>query len=457
MRKIVCTLICCMAAYIGLAQQPKGVWSLKQCVDYAMQNNINVKNNILMVDMADINLQQSKLNYIPSVSGQVSYNINTGRALDPTTYKYTDNQTVNNINAGLGVRTMLFAGMERYHTLRKAQQDLLATIQDVQRFKNDMSLSIAMYYLEILFNKELINTYQKQLDISQNNINRMQKLVAAGTATRGELLDMQAQHSNEEYSLVDGINKLAISKLNLCQILEIKADSTFDVEVPAIPDLGALFPIETVDQIFDLAQVLPEVEAPRIRVKMAEKDVQLAKAKYYPSLNFNFGYNSAFSDSRQLPIITDAGVQYQKYKFMSQLKDNAGTSISFGLSVPIFNSLNTRNGVRIAKINLQKAIYTEQNSQIELYKVVQTSYTDALGAMKKYEAALKRVTANQEAINYMQEKFSVGTATVVDYNVARNNLMIAQSQMLQSKYDYIFKIKVLDFYKGVPIELSLEN
>ncbi len=432
----------------------KKVWTLKECIDYAMENNVDVLSNEIDTEIAAVNEQQSKLNYIPAVSANIGYNINTGRALDPTTYQYTENQVVNNMNAAVGASSVLLAGLQKYHNVRKSQREHLAAIQDFQRFKNDMSLNIAMYYLEVLYNKELVVTLEKQVESSQENIDRMEKLVNAGTATVGELLDMEAQKANEEYSLVDGQSKLSISILNLCQLLEISDTENFDVEVPDIAQLADIFPKESVGEIYQIALRLPEIEAAKLRVESAEYDIKIAKAKLYPSLNFNFGYSSAFSDSRQMPVITSAGLQYQKYKFWDQIRDNAGTSISFGLSIPILNSFSARKGVKLAELSKRKAEYAVRNAELKLFKDVKQAHTDALGALSKFDAALKRVKANQESIKYMEEKFRLGTASVTDYNIARNNLLIAQSQMLQAKYDYIFKVKVLEFYKGIPIGLE---
>ncbi|MEG1649543.1 MAG: TolC family protein, partial [Rikenellaceae bacterium] len=355
------------------------------------------------------------------------------------------------ISVGASASTSIFQGLLKYHSLKKSQIDLLATKQEVAKFKNDISLNIALYYLEIIYNKELIVTLEKQIESSKTNIERMSKLVDAGTATKGELLDMQAQMSNEEYSLVDGQNRLRTSILNICQLLELKELENFDVVVPDISDLANIFPQENVETIYNIALSLPEIEGAKYRFQSASRGIKIAQSRLYPSLNANFGYNSAYSDSRTLPVTTPAGVQYEKYKFWSQLKDNKGSSLSISLNIPILNQLSARNNVKIARFNAQKAEYNLRNAEIKLYKDIEQAHSDAIGAMKKFDAALARVRANEESISYTESKLSAGSVTVTDYNVAKNNLMIAQAQMLQAKYDYVFKVQVLEFYKGIPI------
>lgn len=437
-----------MCTSFGFAETK--TWTLRECIDYAMVNNINIKSNMIDVELAELNTLQAKENYVPSIGANVGYNMYTGRALDPTTYEY-QNQTVNNINVGASASTSIFQGMLKYHTLKKSQIDLLATKQDVAKFKNDVSLNIALYYLEIIYNKELIVTLEKQIESSRVNIDRMLKLLDAGSATKGEVLDMQAQMANEEYSLVDGQNRLRTSKLNLCQLLELKDFDNFDVVVPEIGDLANIFPQEEVDVIFNIAQALPEIEGAKYRLQSSERNIKLAQSRLYPSLNANFGYSSAYSDSRQMAVTTPDGIEYEKYKFWSQIKDNKGSSLSVTLSIPILNQFMARNNVKIARFNHKKAEYALRNAEVKLYKDVQQAHSDAIGAMKKFDAALVRVKANEESISYTESKFNAGSVTVTDYNIAKNNLLIAQAQMLQAKYDYVFKVQVLEFYKGIPV------
>lgn len=450
MKKVVITVLLLFA---GLSSAQAKVWTLRECVEYAMVNNINIKSNMVDIELAELNTLQAKENYIPTVGANVGYNMYTGRALDPTTYEY-QNQTVNNINMGATASTSIFQGMLKYHTLKKSQIDLLSAKQDVAKFKNDISLNIALYYLEIIYNKELIVTLEKQIENSKVNVERMTKLFDVGSATKGEILDMQAQMANEEYSLVDGQNRLKTSKLNLCQLLELKDYEDFDVQIPDINDLANIFPQEDVEDIFNVAQSLPEIEGAKYRLQSSERNIKVAQSRMYPSINANFGYSSAYSDSRKIAVNTPAGIEYEKYKFWSQVKDNKGSSLSVSLSIPILNQFMARNNVKIARFNHKKAEYALRNAEVKLYKDVQQAHNDAIGAMKKFDAALVRVKANEESISYSESKFSAGSITVTDYNIAKNNLLIAQAQMLQAKYDYIFKVQILEFYKGVPVGLT---
>ena len=440
-----------MAASKVSAQEMK--WDIETCIDYAIANNIQVKQGTNSVEISRLERQQAKFNYLPTLSAGAGYNNSFGRSLDPTTYEFKD-RNINNVNASASLNTQLFAGMQKLHTLRRTEFDLLASMQNVERIKNEITLAVAAAYLQVLYNKEQITTSESQLEALQSQIENTKKLVEAGSLALGGVFELEAQYAQEQYNLVSYRNDLSNSMLTLTQLLELRNVSQFDVVIPDLDHFAAGEPASDVDAVYDIALELPQVELERLRLLSAEKDVLIAKARLYPTLNFNANYGSSYSDARTRPMLGPDGDTYTAtYPFFDQMGDNASTSLSFNLQVPIFNGLTARRNVRMARVSLQNQDLALTLAKDRLYKEIQQAYTDATGALNRYRSAESSVRSNRESFRYAEKKLSAGQSAPVDYTVAKNNLIVAQSSMIQAKYDYIFRIKILDFYRGIKITL----
>jgi outer membrane protein len=428
-------------------------WTLEECIDYALENNIRVKQSYLDVKAGEVNQLQSKLDFLPSVNGSASHSYGWGRSIDLATYQYVNQQSMQSY-FDVSSSVTLFNGFQKLNTLKQRRYDYLASKYNSDKIKNDISLAVAGYYLQILFSRELVGNAREQLDITQQQVDRTRKLVEAGTLAQGSLLDIQAQLANEEVSLVQAQNQLTLANLDLLQLLELQAGTEFSIDVPklSVNKAPELLPV---DYIYNAAlDVMPEIKSAELNYSSTDRALAIAKGSRSPSLTMNAGIGTNFSDQIRLSNIpTDPGYNETK-PFSDQLRDNRSTTLSFRLSIPIFNGYQTSSYISRSKLNLLNADYNLQLAKNTLRKNVETAYTDALAAYKTYQARQKSLNSLNESFKYTEQKFNVGMVNALDYNVSKNQLNLAESDLLSAKYDFIFKLKVLDFYLGKSLTLA---
>ncbi len=456
----------------GEAQQ---AWSLENCIQYAMENNIQIKQSVLNTEYNKNLVKQSKLGQIPNLNANSNYTFSWGRALDQTTYQFTDDQQINSISLGLSSSVTLFNGLRVRNTILQNELNLMASYEDVEKLKNDISLNIAAKYLSILFNQELLAVTESQLGITGQQVVRTQKLVDAGKLAKGNSLEIEAQYASEELNLVNAENQLSISLLNLQQILDLPIDTTFEVAIPDLADPNDNPLVINALDVYRIAeQEMPEIKGAELAKESSEKGLEIAKGGRSPQLYFSANYNSGYSDIRQqvvelgeaqqIPIgITASGEQvlsypqeipiYGAYPFFEQMRDNTSAGVGLGLSIPIFNGWQVNTSIANARLALENADLDLQNRRLTLYASIQQAYADALAALKKFTATKHALTSMEESFKYTEKKFEVGLVNTVDYNSSKNQLTATQSDLLQAKYDFIFRIKILNFYKGEPITL----
>jgi outer membrane protein len=441
------------------------LWSIEDCIKYAMENNIQIKQSVLTTEYNENQLKRAKLGQIPSLNANANYSYSWGRALDQTTYQFTDNQQINSMSMGVSSSVNLFRGLQTMNTIKQNKLDLMASYEDVETIKNDISLRIASSYLTILFNKELVGVTRDQLGITGQQVERTRKMVDAGKLAEGSFLEIQAQYASEELNLVNAQNQLFISLLNLQQLLHLSTDSTFDVVIPQLEDPAADPIVMDAMEVFLIAeQEMPEIKSADLAVQSSEKSLAIAKGGRSPQLRASANYNSGFSDVReqvvslsdpvQLQIgVTEGGQNvytvspqqiptYGKYPFFDQIRDNTSAGVGLGLSIPIFNGWQVNTNVANARIQLQSARLELQNRKLNLYASIQQAYADALAALNKFKATEKALVSMQESFKYTEKKFEVGLVNTVDYNTSKNQLASTQSDLLQAKYDFIFRIKI---------------
>jgi outer membrane protein len=456
MRKSALLLLIFLAGIINIAGQDR-YWSLEECINHAIENNIMIKQQELQTQFQENTLQQSKLGLLPSLNGTATNNWSFGRALDETTYQFTEEQNVrsNNFFASAGVT--LFSGLQNYNTIIKNNYNVDASFQDLQNIKDDISLNVALAYLQILLNRELVTVTENQLQTTREQIGKTEKMVEAGSLPRGNLLEIQAQSAREELQLINIENQLDLSYLNIVQLLELDSVNGFDIVVPDIVVTETGMITESVANIYNTAkETRPEVLSAELRLKSAEYDLRIAKGGRSPRLNLNTSFSTGYSSIRQKILGIDPldGIQYGDYPFADQLNDNINYGIGLTLSIPVFNGWQVNTGISNARINIQNNLYSLENTRKQLYKNIQQAYADAQASLKSYVASRKAVESMQESFRYTEQRFNVGMVTPVEYNTAKAQLLNAESELAQSKYEYIFKIKVLDFYKGLPLELN---
>ena len=454
MKKWWFSLLC--FACLSFTLQAEEPWSLERCVKYAYENNLQLKQQVLSSMLSKNNLLQSKLNLLPTLNGSAGYNVNKGRALDQTTYQFIEGETVKGSNFSINSSATLFAGFQKINTIEENRYTYLAALQNVEKLKNDLALNIASVYLEILNYREQVKVAEDQLALTRLQIDRTRKLVEAGSSPEGDLLNIEAQGAQEESNLIAYQNGLDIAMLTLVQLLDLGAGEGFSV---VVPDFSAYVPVDLAfssEDIFKTArETFPQIKSASYNIKSADKALSVAKAGFSPRLSLASSWSSSYSSTRQKVIaIDESGMPiYGPYSFSDQFNNNQNWSFGLNLSVPIFNGWQTRTSVDNAKIQRENARLQYSVAENQLFKDIQQSYIDALAAWKKFLSSEKSVQAQQEAFRYTEQKYEVGLVQFVEYSTAKNKLSLAQSELIQSKYNYIFRTKVLDFYRNIPISL----
>jgi outer membrane protein len=469
----------------SLHAQEKKIWTLRNCIDYSIENNLNIKKQQLYNQITEQTLLQSKAGLLPDLNGQVSHFINYGNIFDIYTNTYKQGTTSQD-NFQLGSSVTLFNGFQLINTIKKNKLDLQAGKYDLDKMMDDISLEITVAYLNILYNKELLAVAQNQADISKQQVERTRKLVNAGTLAQGSLLDLEAQAATEELNVVTAQNNLDLAYLTLTQLLDLPSTVGFEVDVPDIDIQGETPIILKPEDVFQYAAAhQPVIKGAEYRLESAQRTVEIAKGTRYPNLSLSGALTTRYSDgnketlyegnpeylgTKQTPyfIELDNGdrqyVFYDDYStpfrqqttsFGDQVDDNFYKYIGLSLNIPIFNGLVSHTNIKKARLSAEDTDLDLQLARLNLRKTIEQAYGDARAALNRHQASRKSVTALEEAFKYTDQKYNVGLLTSVDYNLAKNQLLEAQSNMLQAKYDYIFRLKVLDFYMGKP--LGLEN
>ena len=455
----------------------QNVWTLEDCIDYALDNNLDIQKQIRMVESNKATLLQSGLSMLPNLNFNATNIWNTGQTIDQYTNTFA-NTTVRSNNFSLSTNLMIFNGMQKFNTLKQNQIELLASKYDLDVLKNDISLAVAGYYLDILFNKEILDVAVGQLAITQEQVERVRKMVDAGASAQGDLLNIQAQASAEELIMIESRNRLNISYLSLQQLIDLQISRNFDIEKPLLKKVAAPAELVSAEVIYGHAvNTRPEIKSAELGVESAQKGLAIARGTQSPSLSFGGSYATGYSGAAQEvdpnipPVITEYPIgitqltrdtvlgyqsqySYRTKSFGNQWDANDNVSIGFNLYIPIFNGWQVRSSITQAKIQRHIAELDLEQRKRNLNKLIQQAYADAVASLQQYNSSLHQVSAQEESFKYTEQKFDVGLVTSYDYNNSKKELTRAQSELLQAKFDFIFKTTILDFYMGNPIRIS---
>ena len=370
--------------------------------------------------------------------------------LIPYTNTFTLDRVRNN-NFGVSSSVTLFAGFQNVNNIRMSNYDYLASKYDAEKIANDISINIITAFLQLMYNKELVAVNEDKLALSMLQVNRVSEMVAVGRLPKGNLLDTESQMAQEELQLINVQNQLDIAFLNMKQLLDLDDSYYFDITIPELT-IPESFVARNSDELYTTAvDNLPDVKSANAKVQSAERSLAIAQGGRSPRLSLFGTMGTGYSDARQKIIGLDSlslVPTYADYSFEEQLEDNVSQSLSFSLSIPIFNGWQANSSISRAKIGVLQSQYNLQQSENQLRKQIEQANADALAAHKKYLASQKSVQALSESFRYTEEKYNVELVSTYEYNDAKNRLFQAEADLLQAKYDYIFKIKILDFYTG---------
>lgn len=463
-------LLLCACSY-GVSQTE---WTLQQCIETALNKNISLKQSELTTQINRNNSLQTKAAVLPTLNMGAQHTYNFGRTIDRYTNTFANTQVLSQ-NFYVSSNVVLFSGLSELNNIKATKYQYLASTETYNQQRYDLSLNVATAYINVIFCDELLQIAKAQYDITNQQFQRTEKLVDAGSLSKSSYYDLKAQLGNEDVNVTTADNNYQIALLTLKQLMNMDSLNNFRVAKPDIEVLSAELTSLSVQNIYESAlKNQHSVKSAEYNVMATEKSLLVAKGRVSPTLSATgtVGTGTSGLDKNILganivgfdtTAITTGG-QYvlsprtelvtQKKPFADQFKDNVNKSFGFTLTVPIFNGLQTYTSVKNAKINALNAKYNQELVEQNLYKTIAQAYANAKAALEKYNASKFSVEASEQSFTFAQQKFGVGAISTFDFNNAQIRYQNAQASLVQAKYDYIFRLKVLDFYQGKPLNLN---
>jgi outer membrane protein len=427
-------IILILLPFLANAQQ----WSLKSCIDYALEHNLQVKQSELSLQSGEISLKSAKNNFLPGVSASLSDGFSFGRSQSREGI-YVD-QNTNSGNAAIGFDFNIFQGMRRYYEVKIRKNDLEAGFLDNEKIKNDISLNIASLYLNVLIQKELLKIAKEQAVMTDSLVEKTKILVNNGKQPMSKLYEINAQKANDDYNILTCEKNLQLALLDLAQMLELENTNNFDIEEPNFDENIANNDVPIV--IFDnVAETLPDVRAEELRLESSKLAVKQVNAGWYPTINLSANTNTGFY------YYLNSGSGVSNTPFFDQIKSNWRSYVGLSVNIPIFDKLETKSNVKLSKISVQQQEIKIENAKKNLFKDIQKAVLNAKVSKERFQATQRSVDANQEAYRFIEEQYNYGRSTIVDLQQSKNNLVRALSEQIQAKYEFIFNTKVLKFYQ----------
>lgn len=466
---------CLLLLPLSSQAQSENIWSLKRCLDQAMQNNLGLQQSKLTQQSSSVNLLSAKAARNPNLNFGPQWSSSFGRSIDPTTNEFVDQRfDALNISGNSNITVWNYGRLMK--TIEKRELDLEAASKDVKQAEYDLALDVTLAYLNILFQSEILESAELQVQSTQEQLERTSKLVKAGSLAEADLAQLKSQVATEELSVVNAQNSLELAYLSLQQLLRLDPEEPFGIEKPELKDPKTTFSLTPTKEIFAYAQqAQPGIEAARLRVKSAEKDIKIAEANMYPTLSVGASVFTAWSGGRRQQtgfeevrstLKTELGGVEQDitiisqqptfgtYPFFNQLADNYNIGLGIRLDVPIYNRRAVKSNMELAQIGVQQAQLNAELVKQSLQQLIEQAYVDARNAYSTYNSTLRQVDALELTYSNVQRQYELGASNSVDFLVAKNNLNRARFDLLRAKYNYFFRSKILDFYQGKSIDFD---
>jgi outer membrane protein len=434
MKQIIYTF-CALILLSGSGVSAKNTMTLEQCIDTALQNNRNIKQQALMRKTKEIAYEQARMNLLPNLNASAGQSFMLGRSLtvDNTYQDVNSSQTSFNISSGI----TLFDGLKMKYDIDARKADMMASEADLDKIKSDIELNVTVAFLQVLLYKENKQTLTDQLELTMQKIEQKTALVNAGKQPEGELYELKAQQAKEEMNLTQADNNLKLALLDLAQIIELEHFEDLDIEIPQnllTTELALL----SADEVYRSAvNSRPEIKGAAYRLLSSEKNVAIAKSAFYPTLSFGAQVGTGYYNLNGVP----------NNSFSQQINENLSTNLGFSLQIPIFNKFDVKNRVSSTKLAVESSKLDMENTKYQLRKTIQQAYQNALAAQSRLAAAQKSEIASKEAYRYAEQKYEAGRASVYELYQAKTNLTQVLSELTQSKYEYVLRIKVLEILK----------
>ncbi len=428
---------------LGFSQKK---WTLKECVDHALENNITIKQNALNVELAELDVKTSKGNFLPNLTGSTSGNLRFGSGFNPVSNNRVST-TIYGGSLGLNSGVTVFNGYRNLNTYKQAQLGVERSKLSLDKIQNDISLFVVNGYLNILFAKENLNVAKVQAEISRKQVQAAKERYNAGIIPKGDLLNAESTAANDQQNVITVENVLTIALLNLSQSLQVPS-AGFDVLEINVGTPSAVLLYDNADLVYQKAlENQPQIKNAELGIENADLNIEIAKGAYKPTITASLGFSTNYAFSLNLlPMQTNDG-------FISQLDDNLGYGVGFNVNIPIFNRTQTKTNIARQFVNKEISKTNLDSEKLQLQQTIEQAFVDSKSAAKAYEAARVSLEAQREAFKNAQERYNLGAMTLFDFDLVRNRLVSAESTLIRNKYDYVFKTKVLQFYYG---ELNLD-
>jgi outer membrane protein len=456
---------------LPLMAKTQSSWDLEQCIRYALAHNISLKQSAINNQINKNNTLQSQAQVLPTLNMGANNTYNFGKTIDRFTNTFA-NQQVLSQNFFLSSGVVLWSGLSQYNNIKANEYNYLSGVENLKQLQNDLSLSVANAYIGVIFAEELSKISVSQYQITEEQLQRTLKLVNAGATAKSVEYDIRAQLANEQLNVTTAENNYQISMLNLRQLMNLDSIGSFNIQRPDLSVQEGQLLDNDVQKVYELGlKTQPSIKSGEFAILSAEKMLAVNRGRISPSLSFNASLGTGTSglardilgfnvSGYQISGITNRGDSVyspvtdfitRKTPFADQFRDNVNKSFGLTLSIPLFNGLQTYTGVKNAKLNALNAKYSQDIAKQNLYKNIAQAYVNAKASLNKYYASKSSVEAANESFKYAQQKFNAGVISAFDFSTSKNRLFAAESNLLQAKYDYIFKLKVLDYYQGKPL------
>lgn len=439
MRRIVTASLLIVSSIMAGAQQKE--WTLSECIQHALDNNITIQQSAINVESKEVAVSTAKNRRLPGISGSAGQNFSFGRGLTAdNTYA---NANTTSTSFSLGADVPVFSGLQNVHNIALSKLDLEAATADLEKAKDDIRIAVAQAYVQILYDMEIVEVAESQVEIDRMQVERLAEMASNGKSSRAEVSAQEATLAQSTLSLTQARNNLALALLDLSQLLELPSPEGFSIVRPDTGSLDDTMLMSPESIYADAVQVKPAIKSEMVRLAYADRNIKLAKSGYIPTISLNGGIGTNY--------YTSTG--YTSANFGQQAKNNFSQYLGLSLNVPIFDRLQTRNQVRSAKLQKHNQELQVESVKKSLYKEIQQAYYNAVGAQDKYYSSKVAAKSAQDAFDLAKAKYETGKSGITEFNESKTRLMSAESDLAKARFEYLYQSELLEFYRGN--ELSL--
>lgn len=418
---------------------------LESCIEIALENNLTLKRSQINQALSEATLLQSQGQRLPSLSAGASSGYRWGRSINPVTNLF-ETDRIGNVNVSANSNLTLFAGQQITNTIKQAKTDIEVSQLNVKTTENNITLNVINLFINVIFAEEQLKISKNQMASTKQQLGNTTKLVDAGSLPLANKLDLQAQNATNELEVLNAENSLRGAKLNLLQAMQLPFDPNFEVIAPDLSVDDIYISGQSVDEIYNYSKdILPQIKAAELGIESAEYGVRAAKGAFYPTLGIGANIFSNYID-RTVP-------GFDRPTFITQIENNLSQAANVSLSIPIFSNFRNKTGVQRARLQKNLSEINSFEVKNQLRQDIEVAFTNAIASDQAYRSSLTRVAALEESFRIAEQRFDAGAINFADYQLAQNNLFNAQADLITAKYTYIFRVKVLDFYLGNPLNI----